>query len=224
MDGILLVNKPKGWTSHDVVAKARGILRKESGRKKLKVGHAGTLDPQATGLLIILVGSYCKRAQEFLKLNKTYQVEVSLGQTSSTDDSEGEKTPVSSKKPTEEDVKKTLSQFVGEIEQVPPQFSAIKVDGKRAYAQARSGKRVDLAPRKVKIHSLTDIDYDYPLIRFVADVSSGTYIRSLARDIGETLGVGAYMSNLERTSIDNYWISESVRPDVEALAKRVFQP
>ena len=224
MDGVLLINKPKGWTSHDIVAKVRGILRKESGRKKLKVGHAGTLDPQATGLLIILVGSYCKRAQEFLKLDKTYKVEVFLGQTSTTDDSEGEKTPVSSEQPLEEDVKKVLSEFVGEIEQVPPQFSAIKVDGKRAYSQARSGKKVDLAPRKVTINSLKNISYDYPHIRFTTDVSSGTYIRSLARDIGEKLGAGAYMSELERTKIDKYIVSEAVRPDVETLAKRVFQP
>ncbi|MCA9343250.1 tRNA pseudouridine(55) synthase TruB [Candidatus Saccharibacteria bacterium] len=224
MDGILLINKPKGWTSHDVVAKVRGVLRKETSLKKLKVGHAGTLDPQATGLLIILVGSYCKRAPEFLKLNKTYDVEVTLGQTSTTDDSEGEKTPVSSAQPTKEQVNEALNKFVGEIEQIPPQFSAIKVDGKRAYSQARLGKKVDLKSRKVTIHSIKNTDYDYPHIRFTADVSSGTYIRSLARDIGEELGVGAYMSDLERPRIDKYKLIQAVQPNVEILAKRVFQP
>lgn len=223
MDGILLINKPKGWTSHDVVAKVRGTLRKELDRKKIKVGHAGTLDPQATGLLIILVGSYCKRAQEFLKLDKAYKVEITLGQTSTTDDVEGEKTFVSKEEPSQEQVLEVIKAFEGEIEQVPPQFSAIKVDGKRAYSQARTGKQVDLAPRKVKIHKITDVEYDYPVIKFNVEVSSGTYIRSLARDIGEKLGTGAYMSELERTWIANYKLSDAVSPTVGDLGLRLIQ-
>lgn len=223
MDGILLINKPRGWTSHDVVAKVRGVLRKETGKKKIKVGHAGTLDPQATGLLIILVGKYCKSAQEFLKLDKTYEVEVMLGQTSTTDDQEGEKTHVSTKKPTKEEVKKVVEQFIGEIMQMPPQFSAIKVDGKRAYSQARAGKEVKLEPRKVTVNKISDIDYDYPHIRFVTDVSSGTYIRSLARDIGQKLEVGAYMSALKRTRIAKYELKNAISPELNEFSLRIQQ-
>lgn len=224
MNGILLINKPKGWTSHDIVAKVRGVLKKELGVKKVKVGHAGTLDPLATGLLIILVGNYCKRANEFLKLDKTYEIEIMLGQTSTTDDGEGEKTHISDSRPTDKQVKEALNLFIGAIKQVPPQFSAIKVGGKRAYHQARSGKKVDLEPRSVTIHSINNIEYEYPHIRFSVDVSSGTYIRSLARDIGRKLGTGAYMSNLKRTKIDKYLLANSISPLIEDLSTHFHQP
>jgi len=209
MNGILLINKPKNWTSFDVVAKVRGIVKKETGIKRYKVGHAGTLDPLATGLLIILVGDYCKRAQEYSKLDKVYKVELTLGQTSTTDDGEGEKTIVSSEKPSESDVEDTIKSFVGEIEQTPPIFSAIKLDGKRAYKLARAGQEVTMRPRLVSIRRIDDITYEYPLVCFNTEVSSGTYIRSLARDIGSHLGVGAYMSNLERTSIDKFSLKDA---------------
>ena len=202
MNGILLIDKPKKWTSFDVVAKVRAIVRAETGQKKPKVGHAGTLDPLATGLLIVLVGKDAtKRQAEFMKLDKEYQVELKLGQTSTTDDDEGEKTKVSDTRPSEQEVRESIDSFVGEIQQVPPIFSAIKVDGKRAYKQARAGKEVKMEPRTVTIYSVTDSEYDYPYVRFTAKVSSGTYIRSLARDIGQKLGTGAYMSNLRRTKI-----------------------
>jgi tRNA pseudouridine55 synthase len=202
VNGILLIDKPKNWTSFDVVAKVRGTVRAETGQKKPKVGHAGTLDPLATGLLIVLVGKDAtKRQSEFMKLDKEYQVELTLGQTSTTDDDEGEKTQVSDNQPSESEVKEVVNSFVGEIQQVPPIFSAIKVDGKRAYKQARAGKEVKMEPRTVTIYSISDFEYSYPVVRFTAKVSSGTYIRSLARDIGEKLGTGAYMSNLRRTQI-----------------------
>jgi len=204
MNGILLIDKPTGWTSHDVVAKVRGILKKETGQKKPKVGHAGTLDPLATGLLIVLVGNYCKRAQEFAKLDKVYEVEIKLGQTSTTDDEEGQKTDVSPVKPSLQVVSEVINSFVGEIEQVPPIYSAIKINGKRAYKEARKGKEVKLEPRKVTIYSITNVHYKYPFVRFTSKVSSGTYIRSLARDIGKKLGTGAYMSNLQRNKIGRY--------------------
>ncbi len=207
-DGLLLIDKPKGWTSHDVVAKVRGILKKESG-KKIKVGHTGTLDPLATGLMVLVVGSYCKRAGEFSKLDKTYEVNMKLGEISSTGDAEGDKTKVSGKKLDVTEVEDTLSSFVGEIQQIPPAYSAIKIDGQRAYKLAREGKEVKLEPRKVKIHQITDVKYNYPLVSFTAEVSSGTYIRSLAEDIGHKLGTGAYLADLRRTRVGNYRIEKS---------------
>ncbi len=206
----MLIDKPKGWTSFDVVAKIRGQLKAETAVKKPKVGHTGTLDPLATGLLIIVVGSYCKRAQEFSKLDKVYEAEVTLGQTSTTDDNEGNKIQKSDKRPSKDEVQQILNTFIGEQQQLPPAYSAIKVDGKRAYKLAREGKEVRMEPRTVAIYSIEKIIYDYPKIRFNVHVSSGTYIRSLARDIGEQLGTGAYLSGLSRTSVGNYKIEDSV--------------
>lgn len=209
MDGILLIDKPKGWTSHDVVAKIRNILKKEAGHK-VKVGHTGTLDPLATGLLVIVVGSYCKRAAEFSKLDKTYEVIMKLGETSSTGDEEGEKTFVSGDQPSEKRVNEAIRGFAGQIQQVPPAYSAIKVDGKRAYQLAREGKAAKLEPRKVTIHSIEQIQYRYPLVRFTTSVSSGTYIRSLVQDIGERLGTSAYMTELKRTVVGSFELSRAV--------------
>ena len=204
MDGILLIDKPKAWTSFDVVAKVRGRVKAKTGQKRPKVGHAGTLDPLATGLLIILVGDYCKKAAEYSKLDKTYEVELKLGETSTTDDAEGEITQVNQKKPSKEAVLTAINSFLGEIEQIPPIFSAIKVEGKRAYKLAREGKTPEMKARPVTIHTITDITYDYPKITLTTEVSSGTYIRSLARDIGEKLGTGAYMTDLRRTKVRDF--------------------
>jgi len=209
MDGILLVYKPSGWTSFDVVAKVRGIIRQGTGQKKPKVGHTGTLDPLATGLLVLTLGTYCKRAGEFSKLDKTYEVTMKLGETSTTGDAEGIITPIDvyqnvhmdKKVYSISEVKKVIEKFVGEIDQVPPAYSAIKVNGQRAYKLARAGKEVKLEPRKVTIYSIENVDYHYPEVKFTARVSSGTYIRSLVEDIGKELGAGAYMSNLRRTQV-----------------------
>lgn len=209
MDGLLLVDKPKDWTSFDVVAKVRGTL-KRGGIAKPKVGHTGTLDPLATGLLVLTLGSYCKRAQEFSKLDKTYEVELRLGEMSATDDAEGEKSQISTHEPSEAEVQSTLEQFVGTIVQIPPVYSAIKVDGKRAYKLARAGQAVQLEPRPVTIYSIENVTYEYPFVRFTARVSSGTYIRSLARDVGEKLETGAYMSDLRRTSVGNFSLDDAV--------------
>jgi tRNA pseudouridine55 synthase len=200
MDGYLLVDKPAGWTSHDVVAKVRNILKKEAGHK-VKVGHTGTLDPFATGLLILMVGSYTKRAAEFSKLDKTYEAEITLGSLSTTGDPEGEITQKSDKIPTQEEINKVLEEFTGEIEQTPHKFSAMKIDGQRAYKLAREGKEVQLEPRKVTIHSIENVEYAYPKLKFTSRVSSGTYLRSLAEDIGEKLSTGAYLSALRRTEV-----------------------
>ncbi len=205
MNGILLVDKPAGWTSHDVVAKVRSKLKQASG-EKVKVGHTGTLDPMATGLLILVIGRYTKRAAEFSKLDKVYEAEITLGANSSTGDAEGQITPVSDVKPSQEAVQKCLESFVGQIEQTPPAYSAIKVGGRKAYELARQGKVVKIEPRLITIYEINDIKYAYPKISFSVLVSSGTYIRSLATDVGKKLGSGAYLSALRRTSVGDYTV------------------
>lgn len=208
---IVLIDKPAGWTSFDVVAKIRGGIRAlyiEKGEKptkrQLRVGHAGTLDPFATGLLIILKGDACRRAGEFLKLDKVYEATFRLGQVSTTVDPEGEITNVSDRVPTQEEIQDTLDQFIGDIVQVPPAYSAIKVNGQRAYKLAREGKDVDIPERTVTIHSIELIDYTYPEVKIRAHVGSGTYIRTLGEDIGKYLGVGAYCSQLRRTQVGEW--------------------
>jgi tRNA pseudouridine55 synthase len=210
MDGILLIDKPKGWTSFDVVAKIRGQFKRETGLKKPKVGHTGTLDPLATGLMIIVIGSYCKRAEEFSKLDKSYEVTLILGQTSTTGDAEGVKTKTGDWRPKTEDLKAALAAFKGDIMQTPPIYSAIKVNGQRAYKLARAGKEVKLEPRKVMIYQISDIKYSYPSVTFTVRVSSGTYIRSLVEDIGKKLGTGAYMTDLRRTEVGNFTLQKAV--------------
>jgi tRNA pseudouridine55 synthase len=211
MDGILLVDKPEGWTSHDVVAKLRGILKAGTGQK-VKVGHTGTLDPMATGLLILVLGGYTKRAEEFSKLDKLYEAEITLGAASTTGDREGKITAGSDKQPQKSAVEAVLGQFKGEILQKPHKYSAVKIDGQRAYKAARAGKTVEIEPRKVKIYEITDVKYDYPRLTFTTKVSSGTYIRSLAEDIGQKLGTGAYLSALKRTAIDGFRLENGVGP------------
>lgn len=222
LNGILLVDKPIGPSSFGVVFKIRGVLRSATGLKKPKVGHTGTLDPLASGLLVMVLGTYCKRAGEFSKLDKEYEVELTLGATSTTDDSEGQLTFVSSDQPAKEDVERVVQTFIGKIKQVPPIYSAIKVDGQRAYKLARKGSEVQLAEREVTVYEIQHLAYAYPTVRFTVSVSSGTYIRSLARDIGKQLGVGAYMSSLRRTQVGEFSISDAQpldRLDYEALCK-----
>ncbi len=209
MDGILLVDKPEDWTSHDVVAKVRGLLKTQAGQN-VKVGHTGTLDPMATGLLVLVVGSYTKKAQQFSKLDKTYEAEVTLCFNSSTGDREGQLTKISAQKPNLEDIQAVLNKFVGKIMQTPPGHSAIKVGGKRAYQLAREGKTVELEAREVTIYSIDKVNYKYPQLSFLTSVSSGTYVRSLAEDIGKELGTGGYLSNLRRTSVGEFNISEGI--------------
>jgi len=223
VDGIILVDKPKGWSSFDVVAKLRGRLRAASDGKKIKVGHTGTLDPMATGLLILVVGSYCKRAAEFSKLDKEYEAVVTLGATSSTDDEEGKKTPVSGRQPTLEEVQQVLAGFKGPGQQTPPAFSAIKIDGQRAYKLARDGKEVTIEPRNITIYEIKDVVYAYPALSFTVKVSSGTYIRSLARDIGQKLGTGAYLHELKRTEVGSYNLADAQPIDVLTDAEIIHQ-
>ena len=203
MDEILLIDKPAGMTSFGVVARLRRVLSKQEG-KKVKVGHTGTLDPFATGLMIIVTGRMCRRAMAFTKLDKWYEAEIILGTESTTGDQEGELSRISDKKPDKGEINQVLKKFTGKIEQTPPAFSAVKVNGRRAYQLAREGKEVNIPKRIVTIYALELIEYDYPVLKLRAHVSSGTYIRSLAADIGKELKTGAYCQNLRRIKIADY--------------------
>lgn len=212
MEGILLVDKPSGWTSFDVVNYVRRMVAGLEGKKPkhVRVGHTGTLDPLATGLLVILVGkAYTRRAQELTKVDKTYEVVMKLGQTSTTGDEEGDKIAGSDEQPSLDSVQDALQTFTGRIMQVPPLYSAMKVDGKRAYQLAREGKEFQLEARPVTIHEILFQAYEYPFVRFTTSVGSGTYIRSLVEDIGRELNTGAYMTALRRTQVGNFSIEDA---------------
>jgi len=208
-NGIVLVDKPVDWTSFDVVAKIRGIVSSAQ-KQRIKVGHSGTLDPFATGLLIILLGSYTKRAQGFTKLDKIYDVTLKLGEHSTTGDPEGEKSLISDRIPSSSEIETVLKKFSGQQMQRPPAYSAVKINGQRSYDLARAGKAVQLEPRSVTIFENVLLDYSYPLVSFTSSVSSGTYIRSLVEDIGDALAVGAYTTDLRRTKIGGYDIKDAI--------------
>lgn len=260
-DRIILIDKPAGISSFGVVARVRAKLRDEFGHK-VKVGHTGTLDPFATGLLILLSGKMTKKSGEFLKLDKEYIAELKLGFTSTTGDIEGEITEYISAADKSEGVilkqlrganshfyngrgreacteiqgrvrpnrckngdcepstlknntpdlsaiSSVIQSFVGEIEQTPPKFSAIKINGQRAYKMARAGKDFEMPSRKVTIYNIEILEYDYPKLKIRCRVSSGTYIRTLAEDIGEKLGIGAYLTALRRTKIGDYDVKDA---------------
>lgn len=207
-DGIILIDKPAGLSSFGVVARVRRVLSQAAGHK-VKVGHTGTLDPFATGLMILVVGKECKNAQAYSKLDKEYLATIRLGQVSSTGDPEGELSPASSVEPSRDEIAAVLSRFVGRIEQTPPQFSAIKINGQRAYKLARSGQTVDMPKRTVTIDELELINYSYPDLKIRTRVSSGTYIRSLAVDIGQALGSGAYCHELRRSRVADWSVDQA---------------
>jgi len=208
--GFLLINKPSGPTSHDII----GILRKITGIKK--IGHAGTLDPFASGLLIVGVGREAtKNLDKFLKSDKSYVATLKFGVVSDTYDRTGQikLTDQTNNEPIKQEaVEKVLKKFMGEIEQIPPMYSAKKVNGKKLYELARKGIEINRTPTTIKIFKLQVIEYKHPDIVIDCKVSSGTYIRSLAHDIGQNLGCGALLENLERTEIKDYKLSESIDP------------
>jgi tRNA pseudouridine55 synthase len=222
-NGILLIDKPAGISSFGVVARVRWSLSQIVG-KKVKVGHTGTLDPFASGLMIIVVGEYCKRAGEFSKLPKSYEAQARLGQVSSTGDPEGEITDVSARQPTKEEISAAIQPFIGEIQQTPPAFSAIKINGQRAYKLARAGQAVEMPSRTVTISRLELSDYSYPMVSISCDVGSGTYIRTLVQDIGEKLGTGAYTTALRRTKVGQWDIADACSleaPDFAILLQQL---
>ena len=209
---ILLINKPLHWTSFDVVNKLRYTL------KIKKIGHAGTLDPLATGLLIICAGKMTKRIEEFMGQEKEYTGKMIIGQTTLSHDLE---TPVSEQKDissiTEELIQEATRHFIGNIRQLPPQHSAIRIKGKRAYEFAREGKEITLAPREVTVSAFDIEQIKLPEISFRIVCSKGTYIRSLVRDFGNHLQVGAYMSALCRTRIGDFRLEDAIAPDDVSL-------
>lgn len=212
-DRIILADKPAGISSFGVVARVRRQLTEQAG-KKIKVGHTGTLDPFATGLMILVSGKFTRRAGEFSKLDKVYEATIRLGFSSTTGDPEGEITehPMASI-PVKNDIEQALTKFIGEITQTPPVFSAIKIGGQRAYKLAREGKDIEIPPRKVQIYQLDLLDYNFPEIKILAHVSSGTYIRTLSEDIANSLGTAAYTTELRRTKIADYDVKNAVRID-----------
>lgn len=239
-NGIILVDKPVGISSFGVVARVRRQLserlegkgaarasdslraRSDEGkpsvvphkRKRIKVGHTGTLDPFASGLMILVVGKECKNAERYSKLDKTYEATIVLGKTSTTGDPEGEIKTISNKKITQEDIQAVLPQFIGAITQTPPAYSAIKINGQRAYKLARKGEKIDMPTRRVTVHSLEILKYNYPELTLRTHVSSGTYIRTLGEDIGKVLGVGGYCSELRRTSIGEYGCKDATKVEI----------
>jgi len=208
-DDIVLIDKPAGMSSFGVVARIRRVLSQQLG-KKAKVGHTGTLDPFATGLMILVTGKKCKEAGSFTKLDKWYRAEIILGVTSTTGDPEGELTPMSEHQPTIEEVRQAVQKFIGVIEQTPPAFSAIKINGQRAYQLARKGQEVVMPVRQITVYDIEIASYNYPNLCINTHVSSGTYIRTLAEDIGNYLGTGAYCQSLRRTKIADFTIDQAV--------------
>jgi len=202
MDKMLLVDKPKGLTSSRVVER----IRKKFG---VKAGHTGTLDPLATGLLVVLTGRRTKDASLFLKLDKAYEVKAVLGIKTDTFDSEGKVVWRSNGEVAREELEMALKEFHGEIWQTPPPFSAKKIEGRKAYQLARKGISVDIPPKKVGIYSLTLREFEFPYFAFACEVSSGFYVRSLAHDIGERLGVGATVLEVRRTRVGPYHVEQA---------------
>ena len=205
---IILVDKPAGISSFGVVAKVRRGLRDEFGHK-IKVGHTGTLDPFATGLLILLSGKMTKKSGEFLKLNKEYEATLKLGYVSSTGDPEGEIEQFADLRPEFKEVRNVLDSFIGTISQTVPKFSAVKINGERAYKLARKGKDFETPTRQVQIYGIEILRYEYPELVIRCQVSSGTYIRTLAEDIGKKLGTGAYLTALRRTKVGDFSVEDA---------------
>jgi tRNA pseudouridine55 synthase len=211
---ILIFNKPLEWTSFQLVKKIRNQLCRFLNIKKLKVGHAGTLDPMATGLMVICTGKATKKIEELQAGVKEYIATLKLGATTPSFDLEKEEDKQYETKHIDKNlVSETLSNFIGTIEQVPPMFSAVRVNGKRAYELARKGEDAKLKAKKLVIDSIEIIDFSMPELKLKIVCSKGTYIRALARDIGEALNSGAYLTALQRTRVGDYYLSDAYEID-----------
>lgn len=211
---VLLFDKDLQWTSFDLVQRVRNTLCKKMGIKKMKVGHAGTLDPLATGLMILCTGKSTKKIESFQNGEKEYVATIKLGATTPSFDMETEED--SSKDCSfvnNEMIQQALKKFTGEIEQIPPVFSAVKVKGRRAFDYARNGEELKLQPRKIVIKEIEILSFENPVLEIRVVCSKGTYIRSLARDIGKELKCGGYLTALRRTRIGDFKIEEAIKVD-----------
>jgi tRNA pseudouridine55 synthase len=210
--GLLVLDKPSGITSRDAVDRAATWFP-----RKTKIGHAGTLDPLATGVLVLAIGQATRLIEYVQAMPKTYRTRIRLGATSDTDDADGAVTENPSTTPVEEfALRVALADFIGEIEQVPPAYSAARVDGRRAYALARKGGEVDLSPRRVRIDRIDFREYRWPELELDVHCGKGTYIRSIARDLGRALGVGGYVTVLRRLAIGPFTANDAVSLDADA--------
>jgi tRNA pseudouridine55 synthase len=214
--GLLVLDKPGGMTSRDAVDRAERWFPRGT-----RVGHTGTLDPLATGVLVLCLGTATRLTEYVQAMRKTYRAGVRLGARSDTDDADGTVTPAAVGRPPDRDaVEAGLRTFLGEIDQVPPAYSAAKVTGRRAYDLARRGEEVSLRPRRVHVYGLDVLAYDYPRLDVEVRCGKGTYVRSLARDLGERLGCGGYVEALRRTRVGPFAVEDAVSLDVEPAAAR----
>lgn len=208
--GVLVVDKPLGWSSMDVIRH----IRRSVGQKKLKAGHAGTLDPLATGVVVCCIGKATKSIDMLMGQQKVYEAQVDFSAFTTTDDREGERTEVEvsgDARPSREKVEETLNAFVGDIQQRPPAFSAIHIQGQRAYDLARQGKDVDIPLRTVRVDAIELLDYAWPVAKLRITCGKGTYIRSIARDLGKALGAGGHLASLRRTRVGPYRVEDAMK-------------
>ncbi len=214
LEGVLLVDKPTDHTSHDVIARLRGILRMR------RIGHAGTLDPMATGVLVVLLGKATKASQYLMSLDKEYAGTIKLGSVTNTQDAEGEVLETRPVPPlTEAEVKAVMQTFNGDQYQLPPMFSAIKIDGVPLYKQARKGEEVEREPRFIRVASFEMTRFASPEIDFVLRCSKGTYVRTVAHDLGQKIGCGAHLSSLRRTATGKFTVAQCLTLEqIQALS------
>jgi len=217
--GLLIVDKPLHWSSMDVIRR----IRQATGQRKLKAGHAGTLDPLATGVLVCCIGKATKLVEKLMGQPKVYDAQVDLTAFTTTDDLEGDRQEVDvPRKPTEEQVRAALGQFVGQIQQRPPAFSAIHVEGKRAYDLARAGQAVEIPTRTVTIYDAQLLSYEWPVATVRIHCGKGTYIRSIARDLGLALNTGGHLASLRRTKVGQFDVAQAM-PGELLKEKRITQ-
>ena len=206
MDGIIVLDKPAGMSSARAVARVKHILPRGT-----KVGHAGTLDPFATGVLILLIGKATRQCERIMSQRKTYDATIKLGATTATDDPDSPEQPHGDAAPVDRAaLEAALKPFVGEIEQRPPVYSALKIAGRRACDRVRDGEEIEVKPRKVQVYLIDLLDYAWPLVNVRIDCGRGTYIRSIARDVGEALHVGGYLTQLRRTRVGRFDLAKAL--------------